>query len=419
MRKFISLILLVWVVNSARSQTRVMETTLFLSHESGILHAGMNMEKGVSSVVLDFPSGFLSNHGGTVLCYYKDSGFVSVIEIVKDPHADVGGVDRSALIFLPGDCYRIELNMVAGIQQLPLPVKLISLFVPKFSATFSRPIQNRASCDSPSWIPQSIWRTGLPDPVKGRVSTPTSHCIIHHSASGNGDTNYTDLVRNYYTFHTTVNGWDDIGYNFLIAANGDIYAGRDPEKSGIRQDNVLGAHFCGKNSNTMGVCLIGNFEKSTPTTQSLNSLRTLLGWKIHLDSLDPYGKQSHPGIVDPLLTVVAGHRDGCATECPGDSLYSMITDIKNGIYPCSKINAVQWVKSENFRVKTLQNGWEITNLPVGMSIQLADLQGKLIFKGRIDSSGTILIETGNSGIFILKIGESNGYYRVLKLGKQN
>ena len=184
------------------------------------------------------------------------------------------------------------------------------------------------SCDLPYIVPQSIWRQGLPDPTPGRTRTPTQHCIIHHSASANSDTNTIALVRAFYLHHTQVNHWDDIGYNYLIGHDGTLVAGRDPLDSGIAQDEVLGAHFCGKNSYTMGVCVIGNFQLEPPTWAAIHTLERLLTWKTHKDGLDPLDSMMHKDI---LLPVIAGHRDGCSTACPGDSLYAMIPQIRQDV----------------------------------------------------------------------------------------
>lgn len=47
------------------------------------------------------------------------------------------------------------------------------------------------------------------------------------------------------------NGWDDIGYNFLVGEDGNVYEGRG-------WDNV-GAHAKDFNSQSMGVCILGTY----------------------------------------------------------------------------------------------------------------------------------------------------------------
>ncbi len=179
-------------------------------------------------------------------------------------------------------------------------------------------------CDEPVAVPQSVWRKGLPDPDYTRSFNRVEHLIVHHSAAGNGTANYTEEVRNYYLYHTQGNGWSDIGYNYLIAPDGTLYAGRDPGEG--EQDNVTGAHFCGQNRETMGVCLIGDYTRREPTAAAMLQLEHLLSWKSLKEQLDPLAVSPHPA--NQNLGVIAGHRDGCATSCPGDQVYRRLPELR-------------------------------------------------------------------------------------------
>lgn len=182
--------------------------------------------------------------------------------------------------------------------------------------------------EKPASIDQTIWRAGLPDPKGPPAPTTVKHVILHHAAGSNTDTNYINVVRNYYLLHTQTNGWDDIGYNYLVAQDGTIFDGRDGLQYG--DDNVIGAHMCARNTNTMGICLLGNYHNNNvfPTDTSLGSMRRLVTWKLLKEHLDPFDSSLHP-VASPVgyLGVIAGHRDGCDagyTECPGDNYYSVI-----------------------------------------------------------------------------------------------
>lgn len=189
-------------------------------------------------------------------------------------------------------------------------------------------VRNDEPCSLPPVLPQSVWRAGLPDPVYGRAPNHARHCIIHHADSPNWDSNYVALTRAFYLQHTQINGWSDIGYNYLIGWDGTLIAGRDPDSSGLGQDEVLGAHFCGKNSGTMGICMIGSYMEMPPSPLALRTLTRLLSWKMHKDHLQPQDSMVHAG---ELLPVIGGHRDGCATLCPGDSLYVLIPAIRDSV----------------------------------------------------------------------------------------
>jgi peptidoglycan recognition protein len=59
------------------------------------------------------------------------------------------------------------------------------------------------------------------------------------------------MVQGFQDYHMDSNGWSDIGYNFLVGGDGNIYEGRGWER--------VGAHAPGYNSNSMGICFIGSF----------------------------------------------------------------------------------------------------------------------------------------------------------------
>ena len=180
--------------------------------------------------------------------------------------------------------------------------------------------ESHDACAEPAAISQKVWREGLPAPIYTRSFSETEHIIIHHAASSNTATNYTEVVRNIYLWHTQTNMWSDIGYNYLIAQDGTIFKGRDPDKG--EQDNVTGAHFCRKNTGTMGICLLGTYTDVAPTDTTVASLLMLISWKANKDHLNPLAFKPHGDL--PLLGVIAGHRDGCSTECPGDKVYEKI-----------------------------------------------------------------------------------------------
>lgn len=246
---------------------------------------------------------------------------------------------QSNLIIFPHRQNRVTLTGIEGGRRL----LIYFITIPELNISLTA-YRNNGDCSEPAVVPQSVWRAGLNPPTPGRKATPTRHCIVHHSASSNADTNSVKLVRGFYLYHTEVNGWDDIGYNYLIGYDGTIFAGRDPEKPGIRQDNVLGAHFCGKNSYTMGVCVIGDFETEAPDPRAVGSLRHLLSWKMFKDKMNPLDSLHHPDTINgELLPVLAGHRNGCSTDCPGQLLFDMLPqlrlDVKADIEECTRLGS--------------------------------------------------------------------------------
>lgn len=180
----------------------------------------------------------------------------------------------------------------------------------------------------PKMIDQSVWRIGLNAPDFERIIHDVHNVIIHHSATSNLVTDYTSAIRSIYLYHTEVRRWSDIGYNYVIAANGNIYKGRDPGAN--EQDLVMGAHFCASNRGTMGICMLGTFTEIAPTDTAFASLEKLLVWKLGKDDLDALGQYAHP--LNDELNVISGHRDGCATECPGEVLYSRFDLLRERVH---------------------------------------------------------------------------------------
>jgi hypothetical protein len=171
--------------------------------------------------------------------------------------------------------------------------------------------------DRAGWCPTGDC-TEHPNPV----STTVGFLIIHHSAGANTASDWDAQVRLIWDFHVNGNGWSDIGYNWLIAPTGQLYQGRG--------DDITGAHFCGNNSNTMGVCMLGNYMTTTPTPAALTTLESLLAWKAADSDIDVLSSGYHAssGFVLPHM---AGHRDGCATLCPGDLLYPLLPALREGV----------------------------------------------------------------------------------------
>lgn len=105
--------------------------------------------------------------------------------------------------------------------------------------------------------------------MKPRKST--NRIIFHHSLTHGGD---AAALRKY---HIEVNGWDDIGYHFVITRAGEIQPGRDIK--------MIGSHALGRNADSIGVCLIGNFFFEEPTVDQLNAVK-----KIYHDVCRAYSK---------------------------------------------------------------------------------------------------------------------------------
>jgi hypothetical protein len=176
-------------------------------------------------------------------------------------------------------------------------------------------------CPQPAYLGRLDWcpdGSCPPDPTPEFVPNPT-HIIIHHSAGPNVASDWAAVVRSFWDYHVNVNGWDDIGYNWLVDPNGVLYEGRG--------DGRLGAHFCAQNGNTIGICVIGDFTDVQPTDEAIAELEDYLAWDCCDKNISPLGTGFHSGS-GLVLPFIAGHRDGCMTSCPGDAFYPMLPAVR-------------------------------------------------------------------------------------------
>ena len=186
----------------------------------------------------------------------------------------------------------------------------------------------------PPLISRTDW--GCPDgelTTHGDLSyTTVTHLIVHHTGDSFPSKDYPAWVRAIWAYHVFSNGWADIGYNYLVDPDGNVYEGR------AGGDNVLGAHFSCQNSGTMGVAVLGTFTNVAPTEKAQASLKNILAWKADSDNIDPVGVTFHRG-AQIYMNNISGHRDGdssktvCTTftECPGDMQYAMLPQIRQDV----------------------------------------------------------------------------------------
>lgn len=92
--------------------------------------------------------------------------------------------------------------------------------------------------------------------------------IIHHSLSDDTKTRNWDAIREY---HIHENGWSDIGYHYGVEQINDevrIMIGRPLD--------VMGAHILGLNHKSIGICLVGNYDKKAPSKEKWTRLLSLV-----------------------------------------------------------------------------------------------------------------------------------------------
>lgn len=123
----------------------------------------------------------------------------------------------------------------------------------------------------------------------------TDYLVVHCSAS----------VPDIKTDVKTIDRWHRqrgflmVGYHYVIKTDGTIEKGRD--------EDSIGAHVQGHNSNSVGICLVGGVDKDGKSVNNY-SQDQLLSLLVVLKDL----KKKYPN------AIVQGHRDfaGVKKDCP-------------------------------------------------------------------------------------------------------
>jgi hypothetical protein len=193
------------------------------------------------------------------------------------------------------------------------------------------PVRTLAVADSPPIVPRLSW--GANELIKRappRYAASLSFAIVHHTAGSNTYTRAQApaIVKAIQLYHVLGNGWNDIGYNYLVDRFGQVYEGR----FGGMQRNVVGAHAEGFNTGSVGVAVIGNYSPGTVPAAARAALVRLVAWRLDVAHVDPLstlnwisgGNPRFPRGVPVFLNAIAGHRDTGFTACPGDRLYGQL-----------------------------------------------------------------------------------------------
>ncbi|HYY75880.1 MAG TPA: FlgD immunoglobulin-like domain containing protein [Gaiellaceae bacterium] len=210
------------------------------------------------------------------------------------------------------------------------------LRIPATSATSTRALAVRA--DRPAIVSRSQWGANE-SIVRGTpaYAERVRFSVVHHTAGTNrysrGEA--AGIVRGIQRYHVQGNGWNDIGYNFLVDKYGRIYEGRT---GGIWR-NVIGAHAQGFNTGSVGVAVLGTYGSTRISRAARSAIQRLLAWRLDVAHVDPasrltfasYGNPRFPAGRGVRLRAVSGHRDTGYTSCPGGNLYADLGAIARSV----------------------------------------------------------------------------------------
>ncbi|XP_055528860.1 peptidoglycan-recognition protein LC-like isoform X6 [Wyeomyia smithii] len=153
-------------------------------------------------------------------------------------------------------------------------------------------------------VTRNEWLAQPPREDLEKLQLPVHKVIIAHTAT-EGCTTQSSCVHQVRSIQNLHNDIDlgDIGYNFLIGDDGNVYEGRGWL--------YRGAFLVGQNSKSEGIAFIGNYQQMHPTATQMELL----------DSLLLNGTRS--GVLTDDFKLY-GARQWQATISPGDNLYEQL-----------------------------------------------------------------------------------------------
>ncbi|WP_371494295.1 peptidoglycan recognition protein [Kitasatospora sp. NBC_00374] len=186
----------------------------------------------------------------------------------------------------------------------------------------------------PPVVRRSTWKTDEPE-TQTQIDRAVRVVFIHHTGDRNayGPQDVPEILKSIYQEHRENQGWDDIGYNFLVDRFGTIYEGR----LGSTGNPVVGAHTLGFNRETMGIAAIGSYDDGIEVPAPvIDAMARLAAWKLGTYGFDPLAKAEltsnssgsrFPAGTNHTFDTISGHRDAFCTLCPGDALYAALPRI--------------------------------------------------------------------------------------------
>ncbi len=178
-------------------------------------------------------------------------------------------------------------------------------------------------------VARTVWDA---DPVptglrqRAKPMSKASFIVVHHS-DFEGQPGPAAILD----YHRHEAGFSDIGYHFVVAGDGTVFAGRPVDRvgahAGISREQ---RHDKSKDpdDDAIGIVLDGNFETARPSPQQLASAITLirdLRRRFRLPALHVIGhREVKAAVVEAAGLTFAGNE----TVCPGEALFSVLPAIR-------------------------------------------------------------------------------------------
>ena len=194
----------------------------------------------------------------------------------------------------------------------------------------------RGRVQAPRIITRAEWGGDAVPPRSAPAFGQVQLAFVHHTvtAADYGPEDSAAMVVAITRYHRDGNGWNDVGYNFLVDRYGQVFEGR---AGGVDQA-IVGAQAQGWNTVSTGIACLGTFTERGADRGGAGRARA----PHRLEAERPRGARPRPGErrllrrrVQPLpggtpvvFERISGHRDGNATACPGEALYAQLPEVR-------------------------------------------------------------------------------------------
>lgn len=225
----------------------------------------------------------------------------------------------------------------------------------------------------------------------------TRRIIVHHAAATSCD------AATIHRWHKE-RGWAGAGYHFLVRKDGWIYS--------LRPIGALGAHASGNNSDSIGICFEGNFDKEKMYPAQVDAGRELVAYlkeKYRISKVQRHkdvGSTSCPGKNFPFSDIVVGNTAGSGATSTGpavtdpdktagklsvDGYWGKKTTMRLQEIFGTPVDGVISNQHRCYQSKNpgLDSGWEWKEKPTGSSMLIKAIQKKV----GVDQDGHIGPET--------------------------
>jgi hypothetical protein len=168
--------------------------------------------------------------------------------------------------------------------------------------------------EEPTIVSRESWAARAPR-CNGATHSPY-RMTFHHTETPNGERGAAAKarMRQMQAYHQNSRGWCDIGYHFVVDADGVVYRGRTTTSRSA-------AHVANQNTGNLGVALMGSYVSTAPPQAALDGMAATFAFLANTWNI-------------PVTTeTLRGHKqwNGQSTSCPGSPLIGLKQEILDGV----------------------------------------------------------------------------------------